>query len=230
MVLIPDARHCRGESIAAHRLHDDGDRRWLATVLPVYPAGKPFSYAMQAAGATFVEIPYRIPSVPTAGISIVMLDEKLLTGHRIDFRSKSIFFPIGPTGEIVHPCLSHGDRSPARTKIYRISRRAGSPSATSTASISVRGRGNSARIRETDIKSSSKGLCWRGLGPGRLHRAGDRKSSARIVGPVTFYRNQGLADHRLRDRVDVMAGPGDLPGNQGRHVRPARGVLDGRQA
>jgi Methane oxygenase PmoA len=78
----------------------DGDRRWLATVLPGVSANMPFSYALKNQPTANSSDLRGIRLRPDGRNLLVMLDDKLLTAYRIDFRNKPIFFPlIGPTGE-----------------------------------------------------------------------------------------------------------------------------------
>lgn len=86
---------------------EDGDRRWLAAILPAMPARKSFSYNLRSH-------PSELKSHPTAGSGAtsgvrlvpsgpdldVMVDDHRLTTYRPISNSKPIFFPvIGPTGE-----------------------------------------------------------------------------------------------------------------------------------
>jgi hypothetical protein len=76
---------------------EDGDRRWLAAILPAIPARKAFSYQLRPTDATSANgVRFR----PSGANLDVMLDDHLLTTYQPDSWSKPIFFPvIGPTGE-----------------------------------------------------------------------------------------------------------------------------------
>jgi hypothetical protein len=79
---------------------EDGDRRWLAAVLPAVAGRKPFSYALktqvQAGTTNAAGIRFR----PSGSDLDVTIDDRPLTTYRVGPGSKPFFFPlIGPTGD-----------------------------------------------------------------------------------------------------------------------------------
>ncbi len=91
--------HASGSHIPAF-VFEDGDRRWLATILPAVPARTAFSYDLKPQGRTGPGHPDGIRFQPSGSDLDVMIDDRLLTTYRPMSGSKPIFFPvIGPTGD-----------------------------------------------------------------------------------------------------------------------------------
>ena len=91
--------HALGSRIPAF-VFEDGDRRWLAAILPAVPARKPFAYDLKPQGRTGPGHPDGVRFQPSGSDLDVMIDDRLLTTYRPMSGSKPIFFPvIGPTGD-----------------------------------------------------------------------------------------------------------------------------------
>ncbi len=79
---------------------EDGDRRWLAAVLPAVPARKAFSYGIKAQAPGATTHPAGIRFRPSGSDLDVTIDDRPLTTYRVGPGSKPFFFPlIGPTGD-----------------------------------------------------------------------------------------------------------------------------------
>ena len=79
---------------------EDGDRRWLAAILPAVPARKAFAYDLKPQGQTGTGHSDGVRFQPSGSDLDVMIDDRLLTTYRPMSGSKPIFFPvIGPTGD-----------------------------------------------------------------------------------------------------------------------------------
>lgn len=86
---------------------EDGDRRWLAAVLPTIPARRPLSYRLRPQVETG---PGGVRVRPAGPNLDVMVDDHLLTTYQPTSCSKPVFFPVyGPTGEMFTRSYPMGD-------------------------------------------------------------------------------------------------------------------------
>jgi hypothetical protein len=79
---------------------EDGDRRWLAAILPAVPSRKSFSYDLKPLGSASTTHPAGVRFQPNGSNLDVMIDGLPLTTYQPMSGSKPILFPlIGPTGD-----------------------------------------------------------------------------------------------------------------------------------
>ena len=161
----------------------DGNRRWLATVLPRVSANKPFSYALKSQPAANSSDLRGIHFRPDGQNLLVMLDDKLLTAYRIDFRNKPIFFPlVGPTGESftraypMEKVPGEDNDHPHQQSCWFTFGKVNGVDFWSEG-------GGPARSGKPTASSSSRGPSWDGSGPGTTGSRPAIGSSARIGGP-----------------------------------------------
>ncbi len=217
---LPEGSYSLEAGTPGHRIDAtvfrDGDRLWIATILPHVSAGKPFSYTLRNQPDAYrLKIPAANTSSDTPGIRLrpdgrnllVMLDDKLLTAYRIDFRNKPIFFPIiGPTGD-------------SFTRAYPMEKVVGEDNdhphqqscwftfgEVNGVDFWSEGEGTG-KIRETERKIVVEGPV---LGRLRTRNAwiapGDRKF-CEDRRTVTFYRTQGARIIDFEIEVDATDGP-----------------------
>jgi Methane oxygenase PmoA len=185
----------------------DGDRRWLATILPRVLANKPFSYSLKNQPAANSSDPQGIHLRPDGRNLLVTLDDKLLTAYRTDFRNKPIFFPIiGPTGESftrafpMEKVLGEDNDHPHQQSCWF--------TFGNVNGIDFWSEGEgTGKIRETDRKVVVEGPVlgristrndW--IAPGDRKFCEDRRT-------VTFYRTKGSRIIDFEIEVDATSGP-----------------------
>jgi hypothetical protein len=79
---------------------EDGDRRWLAAILPAVPARKTFTYNLKAPTQAGTTQPAGVRFRPSGPNLEVTIDDRPLTTYRVEPGSKPFFYPlIGPTGD-----------------------------------------------------------------------------------------------------------------------------------
>jgi hypothetical protein len=195
-----------GDSIAV-TVFRDGDRRWLATILPSVPAAKPFSYTLKNQPVAHSTDPRGIRLRPDGRNLFVMLDEKLLSAYRTDIGNKPIFFPIiGPSGEPFTRAFPM-ERIPGEDNDHPHQRSCwftfGNVDGVDFWS---EGEGTG-KIRETDrklvVEGPVLGRLWTRndwIAPGDRKICEDRRT-------VTFYRTKGSRIIDFEIEVDATAGP-----------------------
>jgi hypothetical protein len=195
-----------GELIPA-TVFQDRDRLWLATTLPGIPAAKAFSYTLKNQQAVNSSDPRGIHFRAEGRNVLVMLDDKLLTAYRTDFRNKPIFFPIiGPTGESftrafpMEKVLGEDNDHPHQQSCWF--------TFGNVNGIDFWSEGEgTGKIRETDrklvVEGPVLGRIWTRndwIAPGDRKFCEDRRT-------VTFYRTKGSRIVDFEIEVDATSGP-----------------------